>query len=78
MQSERDTWREAALAAQKRLQAQDGDAERDRVELTIQRQRAASAEAALETLRSEAAEQRAELLEVDASLLRKAVYLNNL
>ena len=64
VQSERDAWRDAALAAQQRLQEQTGDAELDRAELAEQRQRAAAAEAAAQVLRQQAEDQQEQLRKV--------------
>ena len=64
VQSERDTWRDAALAAQQRLQEQTGDAELDRAELAEQRRRAAAAEAAAQVLRQQAEDQQEQLRKV--------------
>ena len=61
MQRERDTWRDAGLAAQQRLQAYDGIADLNKAELAEQRRRTAAAEAALEALRREAEDQQEQL-----------------
>ena len=63
-QSERDTWRDAALAAQQHLQDQTGDAELDRAELAEQRRRATAAEAAVQVLRQQAEDQQEQLRKV--------------
>ena len=64
VQSERDTWREAALTAQQRLREQTGDAELNRAELAEQERRAAAAEAAVQLLRQQAEDQQEQLHKV--------------
>ena len=67
MESERNTWRDAALAAQQRLQEHTGDAELDRAELAEQRRRATAAEAAVQVLRQQVEDQQEQLRKVLAS-----------